>query len=100
MENFKEKNNSLENIIIGRNPVLEALKSGEIIDTLYISSNGGGIISHIVALAKEKNITVKNVSDKKLSSMCENKSHQGVIATIVSAEYVSVQDILDISKEK
>ena len=100
MENFKEKNNSLENIIIGRNPVLEALKSGEIIDTLYISSNGGGIISHIVALAKEKNITVKNVSDKKLSSMCENKSHQGVIATIGSAEYVSVQDILDISKEK
>lgn len=99
MENFKEKNNSLENIIIGRNPVLEALKSGEVIDTLYISSMGG-VISHIVALAKDKNITVKTVSDKKLSSMCDNKSHQGVIATIGSAEYVSVEDILEVSKSK
>ena len=32
--------------------------------------------------------------------MCENKSHQGVIATIGSAEYVSVQDILAVSKKK
>lgn len=97
MEKIKE--NNLENIIIGRNPVLEALKSGEIIDTLYISSMGG-VIAHIVALAKEKNITVKNVSDKKLSSMCDNKSHQGVIATIGSAEYVSIEDILEVSKKK
>lgn len=95
----KVKENHLENIIIGRNPVLEALKSNEVIDTLYISSTGG-VISHIVALAKEKNITVKNVSDKKLSSMCDNKSHQGVIATIGSAEYVSVEDILNVSKVK
>lgn len=99
MENFKEKNNNLENIIIGRNPVLEALKSDEVIDTLYISSMGG-IISHIVSLAKDKNITIKTVSDKKLSSMCDNKSHQGVIATIGSAEYVSVEDILEVSKSK
>ena len=78
MENYNDK---LESIIIGRNPVLEALKSNETIDTLYISSTGG-VISHIVALAKEKNITIKNVSDKKLSSMCDNKSHQGVIARV------------------
>ena len=96
MENYNDK---LESIIIGRNPVLEALKSNETIDTLYISSTGG-VISHIVALAKEKNITIKNVSDKKLSSMCDNKSHQGVIATIGSAEYVSLEDILKVSKDK
>lgn len=97
MEKIRE--NSLENIIIGRNPVLEALKSGEVIDTLYVSTTAG-VVSHIIALAKEKNITVKNVSDKKLSSMCEDKSHQGVIATIGSAEYVSVEDILAVSKNK
>lgn len=96
MENYNDK---LESIIIGRNPVLEALKSNETIDTLYISSTGG-VISHIVALAKEKNITIKNVSDKKLSSMCDNKSHQGVIATIGSAEYVSLENILKVSKDK
>lgn len=96
MENYNDK---LESIIIGRNPVLEALKSNETIDTLYISSTGG-VISHIVALAKEKNITIKNVSDKKLSSMCDNKSHQGVIATIGSAEYASLEDILKVSKDK
>lgn len=95
----KVKQDGLESIIVGRNPVLEALKSGEVIDTLYVSSMGG-VVSHIVALAKEKDVTVKNVSDRKLSSMCGNKSHQGVVATIGSAEYVTIEDILNVSKGK
>ncbi len=88
------------NLIIGRNPVLETLKAEKLIDTIYINSEATGSIGHIVALAKEQNIVVKNVNDTKLSSMSDGASHQGVIAVGACAEYVSVERILEIADEK
>lgn len=88
-----------QNIIAGRNPVIEALKSGELIDTIYINGDGGSL-NLIKRLAKEKNITIKDAQDKKLSQLCNNASHQGVVALGAYSEYVSVEDILKISKDK
>ncbi len=88
-----------QNVIAGRNPVIEALKSGELIDTIYINGTGGSL-NLIRRLAKEKNITIKDAQDKKLSQLCNNASHQGVVALGAYSEYVSVEDILKISKEK
>ncbi len=99
-----QENNDLEEpekqLIIGRNPVIEALKAEKLIDTIYIDSAATGSISHIVSLAKEQGIVVKNVNDTKLSMMCDGASHQGVIAIGGYAEYVSVEDILNIAHEK
>jgi len=92
-----QKNNG--EIIAGRNPVIEALKSEKLIDTIYINGDGGSL-NLIRHLAKEKNIVVKNVQDKKLSALCDNASHQGVVAVGAYSEYVSVEDILEISKKK
>lgn len=86
-------------IIAGRNPVIEALKSGKLIDTIYISGDGGSL-NLIRHLAKEKNIVVKNTTDKKLSEICGNISHQGVVAYAAYAQYFSVEDILEISRKK
>lgn len=86
--------------IIGRNPVLEALKADKLIDTIFVNSEAGGSINHIISLAKEKNIVVKNVNDTKLSMMSGGASHQGIIAVGAYAEYVSVEDILEIAKSK
>lgn len=86
--------------IIGRNPVIEALKSGKNIDTVYVNSEAGGSIGLICRMAKERDIVVKQVSDAKLTAMSEGASHQGVIAVGACAEYVSVEDILAISREK
>ncbi len=86
--------------IIGRNPVIEALKSGSSIDTIYVNSEAGGSIGLICRMAKEKNIVVKQVNDTKLTVMSGGASHQGVIAVGACAEYVSVEDILAVSKEK
>ena len=86
--------------IIGRNPVIEALKSGRNIDTVYVNSEAGGSIGIICRMAKERDIVVKQVSDSKLTAMSGGASHQGVIASGACAEYVSVEDILAISKEK
>ncbi|MFA5658374.1 MAG: RNA methyltransferase substrate-binding domain-containing protein, partial [Oscillospiraceae bacterium] len=87
-------------LIVGRNPVIEALKSDKVIDTLYINPESGGSISLIIKMAHEKSIVIKNVSDTKLSYMSHHASHQGVIASCGCAEYVLVEDILEIAKEK
>lgn len=86
--------------IIGRNPVIEALKSGKQLDTVYVNTEAGGSIGLICRMAKERDIVVKQVSETKLSAMADGASHQGVIATGACAEYVSVEDILNVSKEK
>ena len=92
-------NNNNGDIIAGRNPVIEALKSEKLIDTIYISGEGGSL-NLIRRLAKEKNIVVKDTQDKKLSSLCNNASHQGVVAVGAYSEYISVEELHEISRKK
>lgn len=87
-------------LIIGRNPVIEALKANKPIDTLFVNADAGGSIGMISRMARDKGIVIKQVSDQKLTSMSRGASHQGCIAVGACAEYVSVEDILNISKQK
>lgn len=89
-----------QDVIAGRNPVIEALKSEQTLDTIYINNESGGSISLICRLAKEKGIVVKHVDDRKLSMLSGGASHQGVVATCGCAEYATVEDILEVSKKK
>lgn len=86
-------------LIVGRNPVIEALKAGKSLNTVYVSGEGGSL-GLICRLAKEKGIVVKQVTDKKLSEMCSGASHQGVAASGACAEYVTVEEILSVSEKK
>lgn len=91
-------------IIIGRNPVLEALSSDQAIDTIYINGDGG-TLSKIFAIGVQKGIVVKKVSTHKLASLCvnansESTNHQGVVATIAGAEYSSIDRMFEFAKEK
>lgn len=90
------KNN---NLICGRNPVIEALKSGADIDTIYINGNGG-VLEKIRLMARSNGAVVKDVTPQKLDQMTDHASHQGVAACLSYAEYVSLEDILEISKKK
>ena len=98
----KEKNftdNAAENVICGRNPVIEALKSGASLDCIYMDGNGGSL-SVIRRLAKENGVVVKDAQDKKLSQLSGGASHQGVVAVGACGEYVTVEDILAVSQKK
>ncbi len=86
-------------LIYGRNPVIEALRSDTEIDTVYINGEGGAI-NKICALAKKKGAVVKNVTSQKLDQMTDGAVHQGAAAAIACGKYVSVEDILAVSKEK
>ena len=89
-----------EELILGRNPVIEALKADKLIDMIFVNPNAKGSISLILRLAKERDIPVKQVREVKLDSMAGGASHQGVIAVGACAEYVEVSDLLDIAAQR
>ncbi len=93
-ENFEDR------LIFGRNPVMEALKSGVPIDTVYINSEGGGILGKLRVMAKQSGAVVKDVSTQKLDQLTGGASHQGIAAEGACAEYVSIDDILNVSEKK
>lgn len=87
-------------LIVGRNPVIEALKADKLIDVIYVNSAATGSITLICKMAKEKNILIKRVNEVKLNNMAKGASHQGVIAVGACAEYVEPQRLLEIASER
>lgn len=89
----REKKN--DDIIVGRNAVYEALSAGRTVDSVLIAKgNNGGPVARIVALCREKNVTIKDVSAAKLDAMCGGLNHQGVAAVAGAHEYSTLEDIL------
>ncbi|MDR0821479.1 MAG: 23S rRNA (guanosine(2251)-2'-O)-methyltransferase RlmB [Oscillospiraceae bacterium] len=79
--------------LFGKNAVTEALRAELAADTLYVAAKQGGL-TEIITLAKERGAVVKEVPLDKLSALCGNAKHQGVVLTIASAQYVSVEELL------
>ncbi|MBQ7411806.1 MAG: 23S rRNA (guanosine(2251)-2'-O)-methyltransferase RlmB [Clostridia bacterium] len=99
---FKERDeiDSL-GVVIGRNAVAELLKSNRTIDKIYVRKGvREGSLTLIVAQAVEKRIPVVEVEPSKLDFMSGGANHQGVVAMAALKDYVSVDDILDIAKER
>ena len=86
--------NSNNNIICGRNPVLEALRSGREIDRLFVAhGTGGGSVTAIIAKCRAKGILIKEISPQKLDYYCGGANHQGVAVMFASQEYATVDDM-------
>lgn len=98
-ENLKEE--PREDLIEGRNAVIEALKSDRTIDQLMVSKGSKeGSINLILSLAKEKGIVVKEVDRKKLDGLSQTGVHQGVMAIVTPYKYCSIDEILSCAKER
>lgn len=90
-----------EQYVIGRNPVLELLKTGEKVEKLYIQSGDRqGSINKIVGKAKDENIIVQYVDRNKLTSLAGSDTHQGVVALVTGFEYSTIDDIISYAKNK
>lgn len=104
MTHFEEESEEDQdniNLIEGRNPVLEALKSGREIEKIFVQKGAGeGSIRQIIAIAREKGILIKEVDKAKLDGLSQTKNHQGVIASAALYKYYEVDEILAIAKEK
>lgn len=90
-----------EDLILGRNAVIEALKSDRTIECVYISKGDlEGSIKVALGLAKDKGIVVKEADRRKLDVMSEGLNHQGIIAKVTPFKYCEVNDILQYANEK
>lgn len=82
-------------VIIGRQPVVEALESGRAIDKILLQANASGdIIGKIRQLAKQHNVPVQVVPAEKLSSITR-ANHQGCIALAALVKYMELQQVID-----
>ena len=90
-----------QEIIAGRNAVIEALRSGRVPDTIYLAEGElHGSIGKVKALAREAGAVIKTASRKKLDELSPEVNHQGVVAICACASYATVEEILAVSKAK
>lgn len=86
------------NIIYGKNAVLETLNSGRNVDTVFVQR--GASPGNVIAEAKKRGVVVKDVSGEKLSAMCGTEKHGGAAAELCAAEYAEPEDILAEAERK
>lgn len=87
--------------IEGRNAVMEAFRSGQVIDKLFILDGcQDGPVRSIVREARKKDTIINYVPKERLDQLSQTGSHQGVIAQIAAYEYSTVEDILEKAREK
>ena len=106
MEDKEEKiKEDLERIfddqIEGRNAVLELLESDKDINKIYITKGElKGSINKIIAIANEKKVIIVQKDKKQMDMLAQSENYQGVIAVVPPYEYVEIEDILEVAKER
>lgn len=90
-----------ENVIEGRNAVIEALRAGKPIDKLFVLDGAqDGPIQTIKREAKKRDTMIRFVTKERLDQLSETGKHQGVIAYAAAYEYAEVEDILAAARAK
>ena len=94
-------------IIMGRNAVREAVKSGRSIDRILVSKELDGSLREVVNLARDNNIQIREVDRYKLDEICmpfghggKPGNHQGILAQVPGVEYCDISDILRAARDK
>lgn len=88
------ENNMTDEMIVGRNSVMEAIKSGRVNKILVAKGDRQGSIREVIGVAKEKGILIQDVDIKKINDLAKGLRHQGVLAYVAPVEYVELEDIL------
>ena len=88
--------------IEGRNPVIEALKSGRPINKILLAGDIGRhtAVAQILNLSQARGIPVEYVTRRVIDESSTTSAHQGVIAYAAAKEYISLEDLLTISRER
>lgn len=92
----------MSNIIVGRNSVLEALKSGRPVGKILLAKNSErhGAIAEIIHLAQTGGIPIEYVERQAIDRQSQTGPNQGILAFSSVKEYLDLSDLLAISGEK
>ena len=103
MEHGREElREELQNELIeGRNAVIEALRAGRAIDKIFLAKGDvDKTLGHIASKARDQGVVVVEADRRKLDFMSRTKAHQGVIALAAVRAYCEVADILALAAER
>ena len=99
--------NELPFLILGRNSVKEAIKSGRSIDRIEVIGEPDGSLREILGLARDRKLVIREVDKRHLDEIClpfghggKPGNHQGIVAYAAGVEYCNVADILALAREK
>ena len=94
-------------LLMGRNAVREALRSGKSINRILVVKEKDGSLGELISMAKDHRIEVREADRKKLDELCmpfghgdKPGNHQGIVAYVAGVEYCSVEDILNEAKAR
>jgi len=89
------------NIIWGRNPVLEWLESGLTTQKILLSREASGqTIAEILKIADQKKIPIQRLHPAKLDQMAGTEKHQNIIAQVELPNYAELDDIYAVARQK
>ncbi len=86
--------------IIGRNPVLEALKSGRDMEKIILAEGVRGSAAKIISLAKERGVPFSFAGGEKLDELAGGGKHQGVVAFVSAREYSGMEDVYALAEAR
>ena len=90
-----------EDMVAGRNAVMEALKGSRSVNKLMIANGSTeGSIKEIIAVAKDKGVNIQYWDRSKLDSIARGIRHQGVLAQVAPVQYAELEDILQVAKDR
>ena len=91
-----------ENLIEGRNPVLEAVKAGRPINKLLLSKNIGrhSVIGQILHHARRNGVLVEYVDSRFIQNLSSTGHSQGVLAMVATKDYVDLDYLLETSQRR
>jgi 23S rRNA (guanosine2251-2'-O)-methyltransferase len=88
-------------IIVGRHPVLEAIKAGKNIEKVILQFGvKGPVIDEIRRLARQRGIRVTEADRNRFRGLSSSSSAQGVAAMMAETEYVETDEILNVARSR
>lgn len=101
------REDELPYLVMGRNAVREAIKSGRSIDRILVSKDPDGSLREILSFARDRNLRIDEVGREKLDSLCmpfghggKTGNHQGIVAQVPGVEYCDISDMLNDARAK
>lgn len=90
-----------QHLIVGRQPVLEALRTDAPLEKIYVQfGTKGNAIRQIHQFARRRGVPINEIDKKRFLELCHDQNAQGVVALGSIKEYVDVDAILQLAKSK
>ncbi len=90
----------MENIVLGRNSIIELLKTEREIEKILITEGSEGSIKKIISMAREKKVPLHYSDKKMLDKISNGENHQGVIAYVSEYRYSTIDDLFQNANSK